>query len=78
MSAQAVISGFDLVGIDLPSDLAPAAEYLVSTPTDHVADGRTGDLLPAVRDAIIALWADGATRRVVGMSSRFQLNDSAE
>ncbi|BGP58701.1 hypothetical protein JCM8202_005737 [Rhodotorula sphaerocarpa] len=77
-SMQAVISGFDLVGIDLPSDLAPAAEYLVSTPTDHVADGRTGDLLPAVRDAIIAMWADGATRRVVGMSSRFQLNDSAE
>ncbi|POY72986.1 hypothetical protein BMF94_3972 [Rhodotorula taiwanensis] len=75
---QAVVSGFEHINLELPLDLRPAAEYLPSISTEHVADRRTGDMLPEIRDAIIALWADGSTRRVVGMSSRFQLNDSAE
>lgn len=75
---QAVVSGFEHINLELPLDLRPAAEYLLSISTEHVADRRTGDMLPEIRDAIIALWADGSTRRVVGMSSRFQLNDSAE
>ncbi|GAA5988671.1 hypothetical protein JCM10908_003669 [Rhodotorula pacifica] len=77
-SMQAVVSGFEIVHSPLPPDLQPAAEFLQSTPAEQVADRRTGDMLPEIRDAIIALWADPATQKVVGMSSRFQLNDSAE
>lgn len=62
----------------MPAELQPAADFLLATPTESVPDMRTGDMLPQVRDAIIALWADPATKEVVGMSSRFQLNDSAE
>ena len=62
----------------MPLEPHPAAACLVAPPTESVADLRTGDMLPQVRDAIIALWADPATKQVVGMSSRFQLNDSAE
>jgi guanine nucleotide-binding protein subunit alpha len=34
-------------------------------------------MVPQVRDAIVALWAEPATKQVVALSSRFQLNDSA-
>ncbi|KAL7340560.1 guanine nucleotide binding protein, alpha subunit, partial [Rhodotorula toruloides] len=34
-------------------------------------------MVPQVRDAIIALWAEPTTKQVVALSSRFQLNDSA-
>ncbi|GAA5868054.1 hypothetical protein JCM3774_001582 [Rhodotorula dairenensis] len=77
-SMQAVISGFETVQLPVPAELQSAAEYLLATPTEQVADPRTGDMLPEIRDAIIAMWADPATKEVVGMSSRFQLNDSAE
>lgn len=75
-SMQAVIRGFDVVRIQIPAHLVQTAEYLASVSTDEAVDLNTGDIVPHIRDAIVALWAEPATKEVVRNSAQFQLNDS--
>lgn len=76
LRSQAVIRGFDLLSIPIPSDLEHAATYLDGLDSD-AADDTTGGLERNIKEAIEALWADAATRSVVDQSMSFQLNDSA-
>ncbi|TNY20341.1 heterotrimeric G protein alpha subunit B [Rhodotorula diobovata] len=76
-SMQAVIRGFEVVRIQIPAHLVQTAEYLASVSTDEAVDLNTGDIVPHIRDAIVALWAEPATKEVVRNSAQFQLNDSA-
>lgn len=75
-SMQAVIRGFEVVRIQIPAHLVQTAEYLASVSTDEAVDLNTGDIVPHIRDAIVALWAEPATKEVVRNSAQFQLNDS--
>ncbi|GAA5877071.1 hypothetical protein JCM1840_005301 [Sporobolomyces johnsonii] len=77
-SMAAVIEGFDIVSIPFPDALESAAEVILSFPGEATADPTTGDLQPELRDAIVRLWADEATKTVVSKSAMFQLNDSAQ
>jgi hypothetical protein len=75
-ATQAVIRGFELLSIPIPSHLTSAASFLDGLDSD-AADETTGGLDPKIRSAIEGLWDDAATREVVSQSMRFQLNDSA-
>ncbi|GAA5821121.1 hypothetical protein JCM3770_005526 [Rhodotorula araucariae] len=77
-SMQAVIRGFQVVRIPLPARHTATADYLVSISTDRAVDPTTGNMDPHIRDAIVALWAEPATKEVIKRSSQFQLNDSAQ
>ncbi|GAA6003997.1 guanine nucleotide-binding protein subunit alpha [Rhodotorula paludigena] len=77
-SMQAVIRGFEVCNVALPQQHIPTAEYLLLVHSEDATDPSTGDIEPGVRNAIIALWAEPATKEVVARSSQFQLNDSAQ
>ncbi|BGP36002.1 guanine nucleotide-binding protein subunit alpha [Rhodotorula toruloides] len=76
-SMQAVLRGFEVVQLLIPHTVRPAAEYLISLASEDAIDPSSHNMVPQVRDAIIALWAEPTTKQVVALSSRFQLNDSA-
>lgn len=74
---QAVIRGSEVVRIAIPSHLHDTADYLSSVSSDEAVDVNSGSILPHVRDAIVALWAEPAVKKIVRHSAAYQLNDSA-
>ncbi|GAA5857184.1 hypothetical protein JCM9279_001047 [Rhodotorula babjevae] len=76
-SMQAVIRGSEVVRIAIPSHLHDTADYLSSVSSDEAVDVNSGSILPHVRDAIVALWAEPAVKEIVRHSAAYQLNDSA-
>jgi len=74
---QAVIRGSEVVRIAIPSHLHDTADYLSSVSSDEAVDVNSGSILPHVRDAIVALWAEPAVKEIVRHSAAYQLNDSA-
>ncbi|GAA5880081.1 hypothetical protein JCM8547_003545 [Rhodosporidiobolus lusitaniae] len=77
-SAQAVLAGYPLVSLPLPPSLAPIAALLNSVEADSVSDPSLGGgMRPQIAEALRAFWAEETTKKVVEMSARFQLNDSA-
>jgi guanine nucleotide-binding protein G(i) subunit alpha len=82
-SMQVILDNMLLLGMPLSdSSLRDKANFIVSLHNDYGSvglDSSTGDLLPGVLEAIIALWADTNVQNTVVMhSNEFQLNDSAE
>ncbi|GAA5890056.1 hypothetical protein JCM5296_004756 [Sporobolomyces johnsonii] len=76
-SMQAVLSGFEIIGVPFPSQQEELGASILSIPPENASDALTGDLNPGVFRAVEALWSEAATKEVVAQSSRFQLNDSA-
>ncbi|GAA5966414.1 hypothetical protein JCM21900_006177 [Sporobolomyces salmonicolor] len=76
-SMQAVLSGFEIVGVPFPSQQHELAASILSLPPENASDALTGDLNAGVFRAVEALWNEAATKEVVAKSFRFQLNDSA-
>ncbi|CEQ40881.1 SPOSA6832_02536, partial [Sporobolomyces salmonicolor] len=74
---QAVLSGFEIVGVPFPSQQHELAASILSLPPENASDALTGDLNAGVFRAVEALWNEAATKEVVAKSFRFQLNDSA-
>lgn len=82
-SLQVILDNMLLLGIPLADpSLKTQANLIVSLENEYGSvglDPSTGDLLPGVLDAVIALWADTNVQETVRTrSNEFQLNDSAE
>ncbi|GAA5852957.1 hypothetical protein JCM5353_008505 [Sporobolomyces roseus] len=78
LSMQAVLHGFVVAQLPLPSYLEDSAAFIAEYAPDETVEEGTGDFNPAVRDAIRKMWQENTTQDVVAMSARFQLNDSAQ
>ncbi|GAA5849984.1 hypothetical protein JCM3766R1_001945 [Sporobolomyces carnicolor] len=76
-SMQAVLTGFAITSIELPPKLEPVADFVAQYPAEETVEPDSGRLQPRVREAITQLWDDRATKEVVALSAKFQLNDSA-
>jgi len=63
--------------ISLPTHLEGSATFIAHYAPDETVEERTGNFNSAVRDAIRKMWEEENTQRVVAMSAKFQLNDSA-
>lgn len=82
-SLQVILDNMLLFGIPLAdSSLKGQANLIVSLENEYGSvglDSDTGDLLPGVLEAVLALWADANVQETVKTrSNEFQLNDSAE
>lgn len=77
-SMQAVVKGFDFLAISIPSARLGDAEFLLNFDSDNVVSNEGNGMEPRCVDAIKRMWAEESTKRVVSMSSKFQLNDSAQ
>ncbi|GAA5946743.1 hypothetical protein JCM3765_001996 [Sporobolomyces pararoseus] len=77
-SMQAVLTGFAVASIPLPSHLEPTAVFIAQYAAEETVETGTGNLQPRIRQAIKKLWDEQATKDVVGLSAKFQLNDSAK
>ncbi|TNY21030.1 heterotrimeric G-protein alpha subunit (G-alpha, GPA1) [Rhodotorula diobovata] len=76
-SMQVVIDAFDMLGIDVPPELNEQVELVMSLGDEPDLAAPTGELLPDVAKALMALWAFEGAREAVDMAHEFQLNDSA-
>lgn len=82
-SLQVILDNMLLFGIPLAdSSLKGQANLIVSLENEYGSvglDSDTGDFLPGVLEAVLALWVDANVQETVKTrSNEFQLNDSAE
>lgn len=75
-SMQVVIDAFDMLGIDVPPELNEQVELVMSLGDEPDLAAPTGELLPDVAKALMALWAFEGAREAVDMAHEFQLNES--
>jgi guanine nucleotide-binding protein G(i) subunit alpha len=75
-SMQVVLEAMHDLSVPLPPHLTASAAYIMSirVPAHEMNPPM---LSRQVTGALMALWADEGTKRCVGMSREFQLNDSA-
>ncbi|GAA6064000.1 hypothetical protein JCM10212_000154 [Sporobolomyces blumeae] len=77
-SMQAVLNGFAITNTPLPSHLEPVASFVANFAADETVQDGSGDLRPKVKEAISTMWQHANTKKVVSLSAKFQLNDSAQ
>lgn len=82
-SLQVILDNMLLLGIQLSDPtLKPQANMIVSLENEWGSvglDPNTGEILPNVLEAVIAIWGDENVKETVRTrSNEFQLNDSAE
>ncbi|KAI5476904.1 G protein alpha subunit [Pseudohyphozyma bogoriensis] len=76
-SMQAVIRGFESLNVSLPSHLLSSVNLLLAYDTDEASGTGMEDMDPEIAKAMSKIWGESKTKSVVGMSSQYQLNDSA-
>ncbi|GAA6030556.1 hypothetical protein JCM8097_006204 [Rhodosporidiobolus ruineniae] len=77
-TGQAVIAGYPVVGLSLPSSIRDAVTLLHTLEPDEIVDPALDDAMrPQVAEALKELWDMEETKKVVENSAAFQLNDSA-
>ncbi|KAK4054327.1 guanine nucleotide-binding protein subunit alpha [Microbotryomycetes sp. JL221] len=76
-SAQVLADAFELLGIDVPTDLQPEIELLLSLGDHPTLTNTQGDMDSRVGMAISKMWKFPGAKEAVDLSHEFQLNDSA-
>ncbi|GAA5844523.1 hypothetical protein JCM9279_006333 [Rhodotorula babjevae] len=74
-SMQVVVDAFDMLGTDVPPALNPYIELIMSFGDEPELAAPTGELLPDVAKALMALWEFEGAKEAVDMAHEFQLND---